>query len=280
MSNDKFCPGCGQKVSGEMFPERTSQQPGPLQYPAPYGAGYPQPTIIVAVPPPQPKGYPTKKFYYIGSIGIIFAIIGALLMGSLFVLSFTYPPYGDPEFWRGLFISSEILLGIGSVITGVGFYGFYHNYGQNLGIASLSVSVLAAIFWFIAAGIMVGIEYGDDIYFIEFIGSIILGFVFSGVMLIVQGVNIYTARHYTGNPGLATAETVISIIAGAFCCSVIMVILFGAGFFVWTAAYVLLIIVFLKASLPQPGPMGSPQGPPPPPRHPPPTYQQPMYPPQ
>ena len=283
----KFCPECGANVQPNSIHERPPPPP-PIPYPPQYGGPQAPPPIVVTVPAPEPKGPPTRLFYNIGIVGASLSICGAILIGFFFLLIMTTQTFGDPSFWRTLMSISFGLLGIGSIITGIGFYGFYHNFGQAFGIASMIMSILTAIFWFIAIGIISGLEYYDSDDAASFFGALILGIIFSGIMLIVQGVNVYTARHYVGQSGFITTESVLSIIAGAFCCSVIMVFLFGVGFFLWAVTYIFLILVFLKSDIVYMGPPGygppgqspyPPAQPPYPPAQPPYPPAQPPYPP-
>jgi hypothetical protein len=240
---------------GDPYPQ-TDRPPSSIA-PPPQGYGPPGQTpqqIVVTVPAAQPKGPPTRNFFNIGIIGAILLVLGTIMIAIFFCLVILSEPFGDPDFWRGYSVTSVALIGVGCLIIGIGFYGFYHNYGQSIAIASLVFAILAAIFWFIVSGIISGMEYADDSEISAFAGALILGIIFSGIMLIVQGVNVYMARFYTGYQGLSTLQGVFSIITGAFCCSIFLAIIFGIAFYMWAVSCILLIIIFFKSKLPYPSP--------------------------
>jgi len=118
----KFCPECGENAQPNSINERPPPPP-PIPYPPQYGGTFAPPPIVVTVPAPEPKGPPTRSFYYIGIAGASLTISGAFLLGFFFMQVMTTEPYGDPSFWRTLISISFGLLGIGCIITGIGFMG-------------------------------------------------------------------------------------------------------------------------------------------------------------
>jgi len=188
---------------------------------------------------------PLKQMFKIGGLGALLAAIGTIMLGTFFILI----NISDSTVWRLLITIFAILIGIGCIMVGIGFYGFYRNYNQILGIINLIVAVFTGMIWFIASVIIAN----DGSLGIEgitpFIIAIVMCLVFSGIMLIMQGMNVNKARSRMGNPGLGSAQYVISIIAGVFCGSVVMVLLFGFGLYLWAVAYFLLIPLFLKTEI-------------------------------
>jgi len=223
----KFCRSCGKKVTKS---STTRAQPKRI--------GKPQ------VPPPKEepseKSELYKKAFRIGGFGAFIAAVGVIIFG----LVFTPINIGNPTIWRLLITSSAILIGIGCILVGIGFQGFHRNYDQILGIINFIVAIFTAIIWFIAAFIIVNVSSLGSGGINTFVITIVLCLIFSGIMLILQGVNVYKSRGHIENSSLVSAQYIISIIAGIFCFSIILVLTFGLGLFLWAVAYFLLIAVF------------------------------------
>ncbi len=234
----KFCRNCGQEVI-EISETRERPKRERKARPSP-------PKEEPTEEEPPKGGEPPTKAFKIGSIGALLSAIGVMIFG----LMFTSVRIGDPAFWRLLISISAILIAIGCILVGIGFYGFYRNYDQMLGIINFVLTLFTAIIWLTASVIIANADNLGSRGINTFIIVLVLCLFFSGIMLILQGVNIYTIRKHTTDPNLASGQSFISIIAGTSCASIVMVTFYGAGLYVWAVAYFLLIPVFLKRESP------------------------------
>ena len=225
----KFCRNCGCEV----IEISDTKEP-------------PKPTEKEPSPPPKEEpveeDLPTKSLK-IGGIGALLAAFGVIIFG----LQFTPITNDDSTFWLYTMAISCILIAIGSIIVGVGFYGFYRNYDQILGAINFLVGISTAVIWLILSAIITNSESLSKEGITPLFIVLILCLIFSGIMLIFQGANIYNVRDHIGYPRLAKTQSTISIVAGVCCGSVIMVLLFGIGLYLWAVAYFLLIPVFFTS---------------------------------
>lgn len=236
----KFCRYCGNEVEPVTSdPERAVSEDKTSQKPGPRKKRKPEPK---QTPTPTEEGIPAKKLLTIGGIGSFIGAIGAVIFG----LVFTLMQLGDSTSLRLLMMASTIILAMGCVTAGIGFLGFHRKYDQILGIVSFISAMFTAIFWFMLSVIIanarkLGIR-GID----AFIIFLILCLLFSGIMLILQGLTVYRTRDSFVNPRITMGQSYVSIIAGLSCASVILVIWFGIGIYLWAVAYFLQMAVFLK----------------------------------
>lgn len=235
-----FCENCGAKISSKAKFCRACGQDIELVPPQLKHANKRKASKT-------PKSKVPPVYYYLGGLGAVLAAIGAIIFG----LVFTPVRIGDYNLWRILVASSAILIATGCIGVTCGFLGLYIRDGQTLGILNVMLALAAAGMWFILSGLIANAEYlgseSDSIN--SFITTIIISFLISGVMLMVQGLYIYKIGQTIGNPQLFPTQAVISITAGAFCTTIIMVIMYGVALYLWAVAYFVLLMVFLDKNL-------------------------------
>ena len=229
---------------------------GPPGGPYPVGPAYFPPVVVVqrAPAPPQPRGVPSRGLFQIGAGGQFFLAATAIVLGILFLA----------DFQRGLGTSAfqlvaGALLFAGLTLQLAGFYGLWRNYGSAMGavtagfgLASGILFLLGVVFaFFLREERCYGYYGGPTCYYsVPFWVSILffLGLIFLGVTFILEGVSYLVSRHHLGTAGGAVGAGVVSIIGGAFLCSVFLAV-YG-GMFVIAAAAIVGGIVFSMARLP------------------------------
>ncbi|MCK5562491.1 MAG: hypothetical protein KAJ51_17960, partial [Thermoplasmata archaeon] len=227
------CRACGQKI--ELAPPKAKRvkKRKPIKKSKPIRKKPP--------PPPTPKPEAPPGYPKLGGTGAILTAIGAIIFG----LMFTPVRIGDYNLWRMLIASSTILIATGCIGVAGGFLGLYRRDGQTLGILNVILALATAGIWFILSALIANAENLGSESINSFIIAIIISLLFSGVMLMVQGLYIYKIGQTIGKPQLFSTHAIISITAGAFCTTIIMVITYGVALYLWAVAYFLLLLVFL-----------------------------------
>ncbi|MEW6069177.1 MAG: hypothetical protein AB1485_01020 [Candidatus Thermoplasmatota archaeon] len=238
----------------------------------PYPRPPPPPPFRVIRDQIQLKGSPTRIYFYCGGIGSIvcgFAIlfVGIILILLLLGIGFFYPS----GYWESLLMYSFCFLSIGCIMIGLGFYGFYRNYGTALGLATMIFSIMASLPWIALslqlAAVLPEITYEEfEATRIVFVYLLCSGTIGWGIMLILQGVTVCRVSLFTAAPALTKATSIVMIFSGALFCSVtgiffsefylaalsyIILTYFFGGFFLAVLSYFILTVVFfLEAFIP------------------------------
>ena len=227
---------------------------GPSSPPA---APYPPPAMfyppVVVVerspPPPRPRGIPNRGLFLIGAGGQFFVAGAAVGLGIALLMNYMTEALTSPlHFIMGLLLSVAFFIGL------VGFYGLWRNYGSALGAVTFGFGLAAAIVYLIAV-VLAFLLRTQECYFECYsylpAWAMILyfvAFIFLGVTFILEGVSYIVSRNHLGTAGGAVGAGVVSIIGGAFLCSVVLAV-YG-GLFVVTAASIVGGIVFALARVP------------------------------
>ena len=232
-------------------PPPQSQQP-PQQYWLP-GWG--------VAPLPRPRGPPTRFLFIIGAVGhffsaaasVPFAVFGFGLGGLFFFRFFFFEIF--------LFLILGVLYFVGLLLHLFGFYGFWRNYGSQMGIATFAYGLAAVVIFLV--GIVLGVIASFSFFLLT-----LVGFVALGVLFIVDGVTYIVVRHSMINLGTSIAAGVLFIVSGAFVCSLFLSFVGGI---IAVPAFILGGIILLRSPMPGALPFPAPYAIPGPPFWPPTT---------
>jgi hypothetical protein len=193
---------------------------------------------------PIPKGQPIRKYFVIGGIGALTMVVGALLIGIFFMANFSFFGSDNSGFYWLLFAGTGLLAG-GLIVTGVGFFGFYRNYGSFMGLITF---IFADITSFIFISFTIFSISGPYGYFIgpEYIGAAVI----VGICLVLMGVSLLLIKNYTMVRNLTLATGIFTLVVAALFCSVFTAMFFGIAWFTLVAAGILMAVVFFLAKLP------------------------------
>lgn|GEM_PF-3207863 len=217
------------------------QYPLPYVYPFysyPYSYPYPYPIWNPSYKPPMPRGKPTKLYFNIGGIGsLIFAVVSAI---SGFMFIFYVLRYGYDIFQNFLPVHSFVTL-VSISVTSVGFYGYYWNYGRTSGLVSCVLMIIA--------GIMYGIlGYLASIFHYVVVSYIVIGFIMLGcASLCMAWANMDSKEMFDSKPLLNIVSIFLGICAVFFW--VVVPMLFGFGWFLFTVAMLFQAFLFSRANI-------------------------------
>ncbi|MCK4243978.1 hypothetical protein KAX03_03845 [Candidatus Bathyarchaeota archaeon] len=190
-----------------------------------------------------------RTFFILGSVGSLLMSIASIFM---VIYGFYMVFYGSAEFMYILAIVSSIIFVVGVCFNGLGFYGFYRNYGKPMGLVSYIFSILILIYLFICTILptVLPTEYGEYMWFYTYYDQSFIfyvgGLVLLGIMAIIFGLTLIFLRNDTGLPELSIASGIVWIAAGSFLASywgsiIGLVLLFISG--------VMSAVLFLRAKL-------------------------------
>lgn len=193
---------------------------------------------------PIPRGEPVKKYFVIGGIGALTMVVGALLIGIFFLANFSFYGFNNSGFYWLLFTGTGLLAG-GLILTGVGFFGFYKNYGSFMGFITFVFADISSFIFISFTLFSISNPYG---YFVgpEYIGAAVI----VGICLVLMGVTLLLIKNYTMVRNLTLAAGIFTIIVASLFCSVILALFFGIAWFMLIAASILMAVVFFLAKLP------------------------------
>jgi len=226
-------------------------------YPYPYPMGQPYPMFInqAMMRMPMPKGTPKKLYFQLGALGSLIMFVGALILGYVSLDEFIYFEIYDRDL-TFFYILGLIFLETGMIMLAIGFFGYYYNYGSQLGaattIAYISAGVILAIYIYRSFSHFEASEgnYTDIHYSLEMWTLSIVSYVLFGISLVMSSATIVWWRHPAGNPPLAITACVFGCITAGFFISIVMLI-FGIGFWVLAATSIMFLVVFYKNQLPE-----------------------------
>jgi len=129
------CQECIVIVAGDSYC-KTCVETGRVKAPA-----VPVPTPPVAIP--RPSGIPSRTPFIVGGIGAIISGVAALLLflGGFSNIFFGFF-FGFGKIWS---VISNIILGIGLILAGIGYLGIKRNYGLGTGTAGFAFSIVVCV---------------------------------------------------------------------------------------------------------------------------------------
>jgi hypothetical protein len=176
-----------------------------------------------------------------GGIGVIWSMLDMLYVMEivramndpllLILTFFRYSPYLSFIYGstlmpiNGLYFTFSmmlaVLLFVGGVLTGIGFYGVHKAGGGAMGLAGLAFGTIGGLAGstFLILGNMMPVSFTLTIFVTISVPSylfIFIGFVILGGSLIVMGVSSIAVREVTVHSSAAAAAGVLSIIGGCF----------------------------------------------------------------
>ena len=192
-------------------------------------------------PVPTPKGPPTRTPFVLGAVGgflaagflIPYAIFGGFagFFGFFFGFGFS----------RILGLALDVALFVSLLLHLFALWGFWRNYGSQMGIASFAFGIVALVLFLVAAIVSnLASSFG-------LIVVILAGLILLGVMFILEGAAYIVVRLFVGSQGASIAAGILFVLAGAFICT----LYFGfIGDILAVPATIIAGIVLLKAPLP------------------------------
>jgi len=205
---------------------------------------------------PKPQGTPSKSFFYMGGIGSLVLIAACGILGIVSIQEMIF--FGiDSSDMMLAYIIGLMALESALVIMSVGFFGYFYNYGSQLGAATtilyIVTSVILAIYIFFNFKEYQTIEDSSGWQYPEnalFIALPICTFIFIGTSFMMGAATMAWWRYPSGNPPLCVGAAVFAVIAGSFIISVFMQV-FGIAYWVGVVASLLFFLVFVKNQVPQ-----------------------------
>jgi len=205
-----------------------------------------QMVVTAKRPPPVaiPRNTSRMEFFILGGIGAIIIAIGTCVMGYYMLYLVHNLLFAQNLEW---FVIASVIVAVGFVLTGIGCYGFYYNFGTSYGLVASVLLVVSALFFPVSilfamvdldAGYYIGPEYA-------------VGVLSIGVSLILLGVTFSKVRYHITPGNLAQQAGVINIIVGCIFCSVIFAIFFGLAYFALIISSLISAVTFLKIQIPR-----------------------------
>jgi len=223
-------------------------------------------TGIVGVPTvevPTPTGRPSRALFIIGAAGSILNMFASLVIGILLAFSiawiFSVSYYGSDYIYALIGIAVtlliiSIILAIGLLLGGIGYFGVRRNYGSGVGLAGFALSIVVFVFIFInmvlAMIVIASYNPRDPFsflmwFFVVLISSFVTLILF-GVTQILWGVSHIVTKKYTGHSGLALTTGIMLIISGVLTMTTTFV-----GIILFFASEILAAILFLVSQVPE-----------------------------
>jgi hypothetical protein len=202
----------------------------------------------------QPKGEPNKQLFTIGAVGSVLSIFSVPVALTSVLLGYYY---------MGVIMifASMVLVSVAIILQSIGMYGFYRNYGIQLGLFSAILGIITAV---AVAALVLFLGFGFTPYFyyysapldgigalammqMEFFSFLIVVILGAGILVLVTGllwgVTFIQAKEYMENESLA-------MVTGIF---------FLLGGLVTVIPSLLAAIVFFQAEVPDPYGQPSPE---------------------
>lgn len=187
----------------------------------------------------------TSAYIKSGGAGGIVLVPAAIINLVLTIAVFVNVPLaiqlqlGAAPFWYSLAMSiGSVILGMSALLLALGAFGLWKLYKNPFPLAVGIIGILVTVFTYLLVPFLF---FNIGIATILSIVSLILG----GVFFILLGVAFILFRDVTGSSGLSMATGILSIIAGALLCSVIIAVV-GLAMLVPTALCTAVIFLKLK----------------------------------
>ncbi|MCK5346796.1 MAG: hypothetical protein KAR20_25485, partial [Candidatus Heimdallarchaeota archaeon] len=189
---------------------------------------------------PVPKGIVHRKYFVFGGIGSGIMAIGALF---LFVLGL-HRNWGflPGNLWEIFWPVGVSILCAGLAILSIGFYGFYINYGSNLGYLCMMILPISSLFFLSIFMYSFYIQYEVGRF------STALGAL--SITLILMGIAISQVKNFTLLIGLSNLTVIFLLAAAALTWIVFVTEAVGIGWMILFGACILMAFFFFKIKLP------------------------------
>jgi len=188
---------------------------------------------------------PGRGLFALGGTGAIILTVASVIMSviglwPLWIMGYSFT-------WYLILITGLVLLLVGSIFVGVGYYAFYRHFERPMGIAGLVFGIIcsAALLVFAVIGMFPTYYPYYYPYYLSPFGLALywLGLLLFGTMLVIWGATSIVIRKSTSMPGLSLATGIVLIIAGCFVASFLLTFV---GFILLLAAEIMSAIVFLR----------------------------------
>lgn len=244
------CESCGQPICNDCAERRD----GKIYCPNCTGSGW-----LESEPTPSTSGserqYPaalvdTKSrigLFIVGGIGALLGIVGYSL--NLFI---PFLGYAIMDALALLVISfvGAIFSYLASVLIAIGFYGFYVNYENKMGLIAALLQIVSLLFGIFYLAMLGPVLYGlnttgfemqqGDLFSLLFI--LLLASLIPMITSLVMAISLYQVKDIIGNSNLA-GITALLLLSALF--------LGIIGALVSAVAYMLLAILFSQAEIPE-----------------------------
>jgi|GEM_PF-6866057 len=174
--------------------------------------------------PSLPVGVPSKKPYIIGIIGGILLILSSFFFAVMIDASiiYRYQHFSDYPFW---IVYITITISLGGFLHGLGYFGYFRNYGNNWGLYACAFSMITAVV--LPLSFVSSITYSPDSSYNPYTQTyempgyylsnlIIFGELFMGVTVVMFGWTLLLAGAYTGSSKVHNIAGFFQIIAGVY----------------------------------------------------------------
>ncbi|MEM2899567.1 MAG: hypothetical protein QXT63_02140 [Thermoplasmata archaeon] len=217
--------------------------------------------------PALPIGLPSKTPFRLGIIGGIFLVIASILFGMQIEANMTYryQHFYDYPFWL---VYCSIFVSIGCLLHGLGYFGYFRNYGNNWGLYASAFSMITAVV--LPLSFVASISYvqyssynpylqADDMPGYSITPLIIFGELFMGILFLLFGWTLIRSRAFTNARKIHFTAGLFQIIAAGYIFLVILVreICYGYSrsigedlWFVVSFATIFAILALYMAKLP------------------------------
>ena len=190
---------------------------------------------------PLPAGEPSGAFFKIGFVGAVLSGV-AILFNALFYYTLTMDSFwghhSNPVIFA-FFCGTALLTG--AVITTVGFFGFYRNYG------SLSSLIFSSIFLGCIAGFVVIMPLSIDNYNMNF-QIAYPALLVLGIGLTMCGVGVSVVKKFMRNKNITDGASGFFLGGGLLFC--VYLGLFFVGWIFTAMGFFMLAAVFATAPVP------------------------------
>jgi hypothetical protein len=189
---------------------------------------------------PQPIGTPSRKYFVFGYIGSIIMATGAFILMILGL--HRQMDFLSQQFWEILWPLGVSLFCIGLATTSIGFFGFYINYGSNLGYVCLLILPLSSLFFLAIFMYSFFVFYEVDRFS--------TGIFAISVALILMAISIIHVKFFTLIGGLSNLTSVSLFAAAGLIWLVFIPEAVGFGWLTLMAACVLMAMMFFRSNIP------------------------------
>jgi hypothetical protein len=194
---------------------------------------------------PVSRGPPNRKMFAFGGIGAMILLVVGPLIGLFMLIGQTWSTMSEYP-WQLILLAVSFSLGL--ALSGIGFYGFYRNYGSIMGLVSCVFLIVTAFITPVST--FFSIQESEDwdggtSYRIGL--EIIPSFVIIGICLILMGTTLVLVRNYTMNRNLSTASGIVSFFVAGLFLTIFPAIFLGIAWFLIMVPSILIALVFSLA---------------------------------
>lgn len=204
--------------------------------------------------PPRPMGKPTRVPFVFGAIGGIVLFFASLAFGVFTNMNINHITRFFDDYPFGL-IYCTLFASVGYLLHGLGYFGYYRNYGKSAGLYTCALSMITAVVLPLSYITSISERMPEwdyqsyDQYGYQLNGGIAFGLIFAGLLGLFFGATLIQSRANTTTKGLHACAGVMHMIAGGM-----MMFVFPAlaafGWYVVAFAALLSTIALYKANLP------------------------------